>query len=370
MTEKQQDSRETLVNGLIESTIRIAVLAIMVIWCFKIIEPFVPLVMWGGILAIALFPLMKMISRKFGISEKITAFLISALLLAVVIVPMIYIGDSLIEGSGDIVEVYKEGKLAIPAPPEKVAEWPLVGEKIYTVWQQFSENSMAAAEKFKPQIQSVGKWLLSASANAGFMTLFFIASIILAGFFMVAAESTRSFFDNIFCRFNREEGKDFVTLSVSTIRSVAQGVIGIAFIQAIFSMPAIFLMEVPFAGLRVVANLILAIVQLPILLVIGPIIFYVYSTGDSTSATIFTVYMLIVAFSESVLKPMLLGRGLDVPMLVILLGAIGGMLLSGIIGLFTGATILALGYTLFTAWLKGNVEQQAEQASGQPADAE
>jgi len=103
------------------------------------------------------------------------------------------------------------------------------------------------------------------------------------------------------------------------------------------------------------AILVLAIIQLPVMIVIAPMIFYVYSTADTTSATIFAVYLVIVALSESVLKPLLLGRGLGVPMIIILTGAIGGMLLSGIIGLFTGATVLALGYTLFIAWMNDSL---------------
>jgi predicted PurR-regulated permease PerM len=152
---------------------------------------------------------------------------------------------------------------------------------------------------------------------------------------------------------------------VATIRSVAQGVIGIAIIQAMLAAPGLIIMDVPAAGVWVFAILVLTIVQLPALIVLGPIIFYVFSVADSTSAVIFAIYMLLVGSSDALLKPLLLGRGVDVPMLVILLGAIGGMVFSGIIGLFTGAVGLALGYTLITVWANDDLEATAEEMNSQ-----
>jgi predicted PurR-regulated permease PerM len=135
------------------------------------------------------------------------------------------------------------------------------------------------------------------------------------------------------------------------------GVLGIAFIQAFAGGLGMVIIGIPGAGLWALFILVLAIAQLPPLLVLLPAIIYVFSTNDNTTAAvIFTVWSLIVSFSDTFLKPMLLGRGVNVPMLVILLGAIGGMISAGIVGLFVGAVVLALGYTLFQDWL--NVDEE------------
>jgi predicted PurR-regulated permease PerM len=133
-------------------------------------------------------------------------------------------------------------------------------------------------------------------------------------------------------------------------------VLGVALIQTFLAAIGLLVMGVPGAGIWAAIVLLLAIMQLPPILILGPIAAWVFSTADPVPATIFLVYSIIVSFSDGVLKPMFLGRGVDVPMLVILLGAIGGMISSGIIGLFIGAVILALGYQLFQFWLNDGEE--------------
>jgi predicted PurR-regulated permease PerM len=144
-------------------------------------------------------------------------------------------------------------------------------------------------------------------------------------------------------------------MMVSTIRSVAVGVIGIAFIQSVLGGIGMMLAGVPAAGLLAIGILILAIAQLPPILVLGPVAFYVFAADTNTVGIIFLVWSILVSSADMVLKPLLLGRGVEVPMLVILLGAIGGMLTSGFVGLFIGAIVLALGYELMRAWLNQGV---------------
>jgi predicted PurR-regulated permease PerM len=153
-----------------------------------------------------------------------------------------------------------------------------------------------------------------------------------------------------------DNGQAYTDLTKATIRSVAQGVLGVAIIQAVLAGLGMFIMDVPGWGLWTMLILVLAIAQLPPILVLGFVIVYVFSVADTTPAVIFLIYSLIVSASDGFLKPLFLGRGMETPMLVILLGAIGGMILSGIIGLFVGAIVLALGYELFMAWLNQGVE--------------
>ena len=154
-----------------------------------------------------------------------------------------------------------------------------------------------------------------------------------------------------------KDGEHYVDLARATIRSVAQSILGIAAFQAIAAAAGMAFMDIPLTGIWSFGVLMLAIVQLPPLLVLGPVAAYAFSVHDTVSASIFAVYCVVVSMSDSFLKPLLLGRGVEVPMLVILLGAIGGLLVSGIIGLFVGAVVLALAYQLFTEWLNQKSRQ-------------
>ena len=182
-------------------------------------------------------------------------------------------------------------------------------------------------------------------------------AIVIAGVMLVHSAGGGRTARSIGARLAREQGEATVDLAAQTIRSVANGVVGVAAVQSLLAAVGLYLAGVPAAGLWAVLVLILAVAQLPPLLILGPAVVYVMATSDSTvTIVLFVIWGLLVSVSDSFLKPMFLGRGMEIPMPVILIGAIGGMLLSGIIGLFVGAVVLAIGYKLFTAWMK---EQEA-----------
>ena len=190
----------------------------------------------------------------------------------------------------------------------------------------------------------------------------FAFSIIIAGVLLLNAGKGYEAFRGIGRRLAGERGAGFVDLTVATIRSVAKGVLGVALIQTLLAAIGLLVMQVPGAGIWAAIVLVLAVMQLPPLLVLGPVAIWVFSTAEPVPATVFLVYSLLVSFSDGILKPLLLGRGVDVPMLVILLGAIGGMISAGIIGLFTGAVVLAIGYQLFNFWLHEDTDKKAVEA--------
>jgi predicted PurR-regulated permease PerM len=248
-------------------------------------------------------------------------------------------------------EVVQNGEFEIPAPNEKVKEWPLIGEKSFALWSAASENLQETLMPFQDTIKEMAKRLIAAIGGVLSLILFSIVAIIIAAFLIKDEEKYARVYKDISKRLIGEKGEEWATLSALTIRSVAMGIIGVAFIQAVAILPALLIMDVPFAILIAVAVMFLTIVQLPPTIVLVPVIAYVFSYADGTGATIFAVYTLIVGASDGVLKPLLMGRGVDIPMLVILIGAIGGMILMGMIGLFVGAVIFALSYKLFKLWI-------------------
>ena len=365
MLESTPDQNNTdFTQNTIEAAIRLGLLMLLAAWCFMIVYPFIEPVMWGVIIAVAIYPLFIKLRSVMGERNKLASAVYTLLALAFLITPTLMISNSVIESSQVISEKYDQGQLQIPPPEEGVKEWPLIGEKLYAFWSQASTNLQGTIENYEPQLKQAGEKIIAIAAGAGGGVLQFVISIIISGIMVANAPAAYKVTLKTFSRLTNEtQGEMFTNLSRDTIRSIAQGVIGIAIIQALLSGLGMYIMDVPAWGLWSLFILVLAIAQLPPLLVLGFVIAYVWTAAETTPAVIFTIYALIVSGSDSFLKPLLLGRGLKTPMLVILLGAIGGMLMSGIIGLFIGAVILALGYELFMEWLDLGDKAAEEQAA-------
>lgn len=341
----------------IETAIQIALIAIMGLWCFKISQPFISPVVWAGIIAIGTYPIFLWLKEKSKLSSGWTATIITLALLLILITPSIIISGALIENTQTLSEHIERGQLKIPPPSEGVVEWPLIGQNLNTFWTQASEDPKAALGQYDTELKKLAKWIVSTAASASLNILVFIFSIIIAGVFMVSGDAVKQTFISIFNRIASGRGAEFTELSLSTVHSVVTGILGIALIQTLLAGLGFIVMDIPAAGVLAFVCLIMAIVQIDILLVLIPLSIYVFSdpsTGTG-AAMVFLVWNIGVGLLNNVLKPILLAKGVDAPMSIIFVGAIGGMILSGIIGLFIGAVIMVLGYTLFMAWLKPEI---------------
>jgi len=336
----------------IASSLRIGFLALLIVWSFMIIKPFIMIVFWGIIIAVGIYPLFKKLTKVIGNKRKLASAIIVLLALAIIIVPSILFTSGTVETVTEIVKGLESGTFKIPVPPDNVAEWPVVGKPIYEVWMLSTKNLEAVIVKFEPQITEYAPQVLYAVAGLGMTVLQFIISIIIAGALLVVAKPAGEASDRIFNVLIGDDGEKFTDIAEGTIRSVVQGVLGIALIQAILASIAMWMIGMPGTGIWALLILILAIMQLPTLIILIPVSIYVFTIADTVPAVIFLVWSILVGLSDTPLKSVFLGRGVDVPMLVILLGAIGGMLLSGIIGLFVGAVVLAITYKVFGALLK------------------
>jgi len=356
---------QSFVRNSLAAAIQIGILFLLAAWCLKIISPFIGIVAWAAVLAVALNPLHDKLSNALGGREKWAATIIVLIGLAILLVPTWHLTGSSIETAKELATGLEEGTLTVPPPAENVADWPLVGKRVHAVWSDAAVNLEATLRDHADQVRDFSAWLFKAVAGTAMGALSFAFSIIIAGVLMLNADKSYHAFRAVGHRLGGQRGADFTDLSTATIRSVAKGVLGVALIQSLLAAIGLLVMDVPAAGIWTVIILVLAIMQLPPTLVLLPIAIWVFSVAEPVPATIFFVYSMIVSFSDAILKPMFLGRGVDVPMLVILLGAIGGMITAGIIGLFTGAVVLALGYQLYMFWLN-----QGDYSPGMSAEVE
>ncbi|MFZ5570262.1 MAG: AI-2E family transporter [Thermodesulfobacteriota bacterium] len=341
----------------IEASVRISLIAILVVWSFMIVRAFINPVLWGVIIAIGIYPLHQKLSSMMGNRKKLSAVLLTLFALSVLMVPAALLMDSTINGIQTLKTGIENDTLRVPPPSDEVAGWPLIGKPIDNFWRLASENTEKAIYQLKPYIMTYGKKLFSAGLGLGMTVMQFIVSIIIAGLFLVNSDGGVKTAHRIFRRVARQQGDVFADLTGNTIRSVVQGVLGIAVIQAILASIGLLAANVPAAGLWALIVLFLAIIQLPPLLVLGPIVVYVFSVQETTPAVVFMIWSVFVSLSDAILKPLLLGRGVEVPMLVILIGAIGGMIMSGAIGLFLGPVVLSISYKIFSAWIENDPNQ-------------
>ena len=361
------DDRSFQKNAM-ASFVQIGALLLLLILCFRIISPFLTIVVWAMIIAVALFPAHVALTNKLGGREKTSAAVFVLVGLAILIVPTYLTAGSSITALSALGNGLQEGSVTVAPPDESVADWPVIGKKVHAAWSEAAENLEATLKKYQPQLAAFSEGVLKFAGSIFVGVLQFVISIIIAGVFLVSAEGGYKTALTLSSSLLGERGNALVDLSIATIRSVAKGVLGVAIIQALLSAIGLVAMGVPAAGLWAGAVLILAIIQLPPLIVLGPIAVWIFSVAEPVPATIFAVYAFIVSISDSFLKPMFLGRGMEIPMLVILLGAIGGAIFMGIIGLFIGAILLALGYEILKSWMATDELNNPKQPDAEPAE--
>jgi len=363
VTAHQPQYDKTRMSQALEVSIHIGLAFLVAAACLLILRPFVPLLAWGIIIAVAAYPAFKKLQKLLGGRGVWASVAVTLALLAVLIVPVALLADSLIEGVQSVTAHIKSGAPIIPPPPSSIAGWPLIGAPLARLWLLASRDLSELIREFAPQIKGALPGVLSATAGLGGTVLQLLLSVVVAGVLLANAkpayEMTRSLFDRIF----DEKGLEFQELVGSTIRSVTFGIIGVALIQSFFAAIGFLVVGLPAFGLWAVLFLIAAVLQFG-MLVLVPAVIYVFATAGTTKAVIFLIWCIIVGLMDNVLKPILLGRGAAVPIVVVFLGAIGGFVAMGIVGLFVGAIVLSVGYKLFVAWLEEGSSRMTQGASG------
>ena len=359
-----------LSRRLLDVLIRAGLVFTLVVLCYKIFSPFVGLMAWAVILAVTLYPADQKLARKLGGRQGLAATLLTLAGVVLIVLPTALLMGALGDSMHDLVAGVRDNTLVIPAPKPSVAEWPVVGKKVHAAWTQAHDDLPALVKSLQPKLGELAKTSLEAVASIAGAILMFLASFIVAGIIMAFGESGAESAVEIFDRLmGTGRGVEFATLSTATIRAVALGVLGVAFIQAIVIGLTMMVAGIPFAGALALLLLVLGIAQVPALLVTLPVIVYVWASGSygTTAAIVYSVLLFIGGMLDNVLKPLLLGRGVDAPMPVILLGALGGLATSGILGMFIGATLLALGYQIFMWWVAENPDVVAVESASRAA---
>lgn len=350
-TDQQEQNKNIFINNTLEAVIRVGVLLLLAAWCFDIARPFLYMIIWGVIIAVASYPLYTKLCDYLPGGNLLVSTVFTLSLLGIIFIPTIILSTTAIEGATNLAQQLEAGEFAITPPPESVKDIPLIGPQVSDLWTLASENITAALENIKPQLQSTGLWLFQVIKSAGIAMLALIAAIIIAGVILANAKSGKQFAQQFAFRIMGEQGHKYTELSSKIIQSVTLGILGLSIIQSILAGIGFMIMSVPAAGFWAFLCLLFGIIQVGALPVILAVAIYVMSTVDTLPGIIFLVWSIAIGLIDNIFKPIIFSRGVDVPMAVIFVGATGGLLSMGIIGLFLGAVVLALGYSLFVMWL-------------------
>ena len=336
---------------MIQLAIRLGLLALLIVWTFILIRPFVPILVWSAVLTVALYPVFGWLANRLGGRPKTAAVIITVVNLGIVLGPATWLGLSAVDGVRELAGELSSGELVVPSPPERIKEWPLIGPQLYELWNQASNNVRAVLREVAPYLKPLAGTMLALAGNAGVGALKFLLSVAVAGFLFLHGSQLVAAGRDFLSRITPEQSEHFLELGGATIRAVSQGVIGVAIIQSLLAGIGFKLAGIPGAGLLALAVMLLAIVQIGAAIVLLPVIVWIWIDRDFTPALLLTLFLIIVGLIDNVLKPLVLGRGLTTPTLVILVGVIGGTLAHGIVGLFIGPIILSLAWELTLAWM-------------------
>jgi len=340
-------------NSVYDITIRLFILLLIIAWCLMIMLPFVSIILWSIVLALAIYPLHKKLSEMMGGKPKLASAIIIFSVLVIIILPTWLLIGQLFDEVKTLKASYDSGSLAIPPPAEKVKEWPVIGEKVYYFWQDVASDIKPVILKYQDQLIETGKKVASGILSAAGGVVQIMVSLFIAGILLSiggTGENIRKFFRKV----GGDRGDEFADLTLKTVASVVKGILGESLVMALLNGTVFLLAGVPYAGIWTLFAFIFAVLQLPVFFVTVPIIIYMFAVKAILPAILWTVALVLVALSDNILTPIMLGKGAPVPMVVIFIGVIGGFIFSGFIGLFTGAIVMSLGYKLFVGWINSD----------------
>jgi len=343
------------VNSLgrvVDILVPLFLLGILIALCIQLLVPFVGLLVWTIILAICFYPLHRRLSAR-RMSNRASAITIGVALAVLILLPTAIAAISAASSLPDLLASLKSGQAHLPPPPARLQGVPVIGAKAHAAWAQASNDLPIFMKQYAPQLASVTRRLVGAASGMATTILGLLLAVVFAAITLAYAERVRAFALTLLARItgDRVRARHYMDVMGATVRSVANGVIGVAFVQALLCGIGFFAIGIPGAGILSLLAMALGVVQVPVVLVTLPAIIYGFAVKSTAVAILFTVWFIIAGLSDAFLKPLMIGHGLEVPMPVILLGVIGGVIAYGLVGLFIGAVLLAVGWVLMLEWM-------------------
>ncbi|MDZ4743446.1 MAG: AI-2E family transporter [Verrucomicrobiota bacterium] len=356
--EKESHAGVPDIRKSVEITIRIGMLIFLFYWCYTIIHPFLDILLWSVIFAVSLFPVYQKVLKRLKGRRVLAAIMIVLFLVVVFLLPAVFFAKSLFDGIYHLKSHALEISQINVIEVTRMEQWPYVGKFLSKELDHFAQNIDVTLKEHIIEIRHWSSVLITSAMLTMVAYIKFFISIVLSGVLLVHAGAGSKMALSFSEKLLGKRGGEFAKIAERTVRLVLRGIIGVALIQSTLMGIGFELAGVPGTGLLVLIGVILGVIQIGIVPVMVPVVVYMFLKSDMTTAVCLLIWCILISPVDNILKPILLGRGADVPMAVIFIGAIGGFLHSGIIGLFKGAIIFSIGYKLFIFWVEGGNEDE------------
>ena len=355
-----QSAQISASNNLARNTLTILFLGALTLATFWVLRPFLSSFIWAAMIVIASWPLFLQIQARVGGRRWLAVLIMTVLLLLVLIVPIVFAVLTIMERADDIVAWVKSFSVSdvkIPPPPEWLGKIPVLGHWAVDQWQRVAAVSPEELAKLSKSVapyatKTVG-WFVGQAGSFGLLLLHFLLSVAMAAVLYAHGETAAAGVRAFARRLAGQQGDEIAVLSAKAVRGVALGIVVTAFVQSSLGGIGLFFAGVPAALLLTAVMLFCCVLQVGPGIVLIPSALWLYWKGDHVTATIFLVWAIFVCTIDNFLRPVLIRKGADLPLLLILIGVFGGLIAFGIIGLFIGPVILAVAYTLVRAWVTG-----------------
>lgn len=346
---------------LAQRTLGVLVIAGLIVTSLWILRPFLPALIWATTLVIATWPIMRRLQHKLWGSRALAVTIMTIALLLVFVVPFWLAIGTIVTHSDQVLDWAETlTTLQVPPPPAWLQDVPLIGDRLTTAWAGIaSSEGPELMQKIRPYAGRLANWFIAAVGSFGLVLMQFLLTVAISAILYASGERAGSFVTRFGARLAGARGRQAVILAGQAIRGVALGVVVTAFIQSSIGATALFVTGVPYASILSALLFMLCIAQLGPALVLVPAVIWMFSTGATGAATVLLILSVIAIGIDNILRPVLIRRGVDLPLLLILSGVIGGLMAFGLIGLFLGPTVLAIAYTLLEAWIAENQEGPA-----------
>ncbi|HXV10934.1 MAG TPA: AI-2E family transporter YdiK [Burkholderiales bacterium] len=351
-------------RDLARITLAVLVIGLMIVACLWILQPFLGATIWATMIVVATWPMMLGVQARLGGRRWAAVTVMTVVMLLVLVVPIVVAVATIVDHADELVAWAKAvAASGIPTPPQWVQQVPLVGEKIAKEWQLLAATPAAdLVARATPYARQAVQWFAARAGGFGLMMLQFLLIVIITAILYSMGETAVRGVRRFARRLADERGESSVVLAGQAIRAVALGVVVTAVVQSTFAGIGLAVAGIPYATVLTAIIFILCIAQLGPILILAPAVGWLYWTGDPVWGTVLLVWTVIVGSMDNVLRPILIKRGADLPLLLIFVGVIGGLISMGIIGLFVGPTVLAVTYRLLESWISDIDQPRAENA--------
>ena len=335
---------------------------------FWILRPFLLALIWATMIVVATWPIMLRFQGWLGGKRSLAVALMTLALLLVLIVPF-SLAVGTIVGNADQIVGWAKGlaTVSLPPPPDWTGKLPVVGAKLNETWREIAAAGPEGwLARLAPHTGAIVKWFAEQAGSFGMMFVQFLLTVVIAAVLYSNGETAARAVRRFAFRLGGQRVEEAATLAAKTIRGVALGIVLTALAQSLVAGIGLLVAGVPAPGLLAAVIFILAMAQLPSFLVMGPAVIWLYGKGDPVWGTVLLVWTILVSGLDNILRPLLIRKGIDLPLLLIFTGVLGGLVAFGIIGLFIGPAVLAVTYKLFEAWVAGDEQEPAPASAMTP----